>query len=52
MRTIEQIYREMLYLAIEKKQLTLAQLGLSTRLKTSISVVNYAIKPLRVEQYG
>ncbi len=47
MRVIEQIHREILYQAIEKKQLTQTQLGLSLRLKTSISVVNYAIKPLR-----
>lgn len=46
MKVIEQVYRELLYQAIEKKRLALTQLELSSSLKTSISVVNYALRPL------
>ncbi len=47
MKVIEQVYREMLYQAIEKKRLTQTQLELSRTLKISISVINYALRPLR-----
>ncbi|VVB60147.1 Uncharacterised protein [uncultured archaeon] len=47
MRIIEQIYRELLYQAIEKKRHTFTQLELSKNLRISISVVNYALRPLR-----
>lgn len=46
MKVIEQVYRELLYQAIEKRRLALTQLELSSSLKTSISVVNYALRPL------
>ncbi len=47
MKVIEQVYREMLYQAIEKKQFALTQLGISKSLGVSISMVNYALKPIK-----
>ncbi len=47
MKIIEQIYRELLYQAIEKKRFQMTQLELSKNLKIALSVVNYALKPLR-----
>ncbi len=47
MKVIEQVYREVLYQAIEKKRFSLTQLELSRKLGMSLSVVNYALKPLK-----
>lgn len=47
MKVIEDVWREVLYQAIEKKRLALTQLELSRELGISLSVVNYALKPLR-----
>lgn len=47
MKVIEQVYREMLYQALEKKRLTQTQLELSRTLRISISVISYSLQPLR-----
>lgn len=47
MKKIEQVYREILYQAIEKKNNTLTQKELSQKLKISLSTVNHALKILR-----
>ncbi len=47
MMKIEQIYRELLYQALEQKTRKLTQLGIARKLKVSLSTVNHALKPLR-----
>ena len=47
MKKSEFVYREILFNAIEKKNTKLTQLGLSKKLKISLSTVNNAIKPLK-----
>ncbi len=47
MKKIEQVYREILYQAIEKKNKTLTQKELALALKISLSTVNHALEPLR-----
>ena len=47
MKRIEEIYREILYQAIENKKLKSTQLELSKRLNLSLSMVNLAFKPLK-----
>ena len=46
MKKIEQIYREILHNAIEKKNFRLTQLGLSEKLGLSLSTINLAVKKL------
>lgn len=46
MKKIEQVYREILYQAIENKNRKLTQLGLSKKLGLSLSTINLAIKKL------
>lgn len=43
----EQIYREMLFQAMEKKNFVLTQKDLATRLRISLSTVNFALRELR-----
>lgn len=47
MKKIEQVYREMLYEAMEKNNRTLTQKELALRLGISLSTVNHSLKPLR-----
>ena len=47
MRRIEEIYREILYQALEKKNNTLTQKGLAIKLDVSTSTVNHALQILR-----
>lgn len=47
MKKIEQVYREMLYEAMEKNNRMLTQKELASRLGISLSTVNHALKPLR-----
>jgi len=47
MKKIEQVYREILYQAIEKKNKTLTQKAIALALKISLSTVNHALEPLR-----
>lgn len=47
MKSIEYVYREILFQAMEKKNRSLTQLELSKKLKISLSTVNHAIKPLK-----
>lgn len=47
MKKLEFVYREILYCALEEKNNVLTQLGLSKKLKLSLSTVNYALKPLK-----
>lgn len=47
MKSIEFVYREVLFQAMEKKNRRLTQLELSKRLMLSLSTVNHAVKPLR-----
>lgn len=46
MKQAEQIFREILYQAMEQKKRTLTQAGLSRELKLSLSAVNSAVKTL------
>ncbi len=46
MKKIEQVYREMLFQAIENKKRKLTQLELSKKLGASLSTINLAIKKL------
>ena len=46
MKKIEQVYREILYHAIEKKNMKLTQLELSQTLGLSLSTINRAVKKL------
>ena len=46
MKKIEQVFREILYQAIEKKNRVLTQLGLSKKLGFSLSTTNLALKKL------
>lgn len=46
MKKIEAVYREILYRAIEEKEMTLTQSELSRKLGLSLSVVNLAVKKL------
>lgn len=46
MKKIEQVFREILYQAMENKNRVLTQLGLSKKLGLSLSIVNLAIKKL------
>ncbi|MDP3027631.1 MAG: winged helix-turn-helix domain-containing protein [Nanoarchaeota archaeon] len=46
MKKIEQVFREMLYQAIECKNRRLTQLEISKKLKISLSTVNLAVKKL------
>lgn len=46
MKKVEQVFREMLYQAIECKNRRLTQLELSKKLKVSLSTVNLAVKKL------
>jgi hypothetical protein len=47
MEKVQQVYREILYQAIEKNERSLTQLELAKRLRVSLSLVNFALKPLR-----
>src|SRR3990167_3617071 len=47
MNKTEQIYREILYCALEKKKFTMTQLELSKGLDVSISTVNHSLKALK-----
>jgi len=47
MKRIEEVYREMLFQSIEKKNSSLTQSYLAKALNVSLSVVNLALKPLR-----
>ena len=47
MKQKELIYRELLFQTIERKKYSFTQLGLANQLHLSLSVVNYALKPLR-----
>ncbi len=47
MKRIEEIYREILHQALEEKNNTLTQRGISVKLDVSISTVNHALKILR-----
>ncbi|MBI4980995.1 winged helix-turn-helix domain-containing protein [Candidatus Woesearchaeota archaeon] len=47
MKQKELIYRELLFQAIEQKKYTFTQLDLAKRFNLSLSVVNYALKPLQ-----
>lgn len=47
MKRIEEVYREILFQSMEKKNSTLTQSHLAKALKMSLSVVNLALKPLR-----
>jgi len=50
MKKIESVYREILYGAIEEKETSFTQLGLSKKLSISLSIVNLAVKKL--ESFG
>ena len=47
MKRIEEIYREILYQALEKKNYALTQKGIAVKLRVSISTVNHALQILR-----
>jgi len=47
MKKIEQVYREILYNVIEKKNNRFTQLGLAKKLQISLSTVNFALKKLQ-----
>ena len=47
MKRIEEVYRELLFQSMEKKNSSLTQSCLAKTLKLSLSVVNLALKPLR-----
>lgn len=47
MNKAEQVYREILYCALEKKKFTMTQLELSKRLSISISTVSHSLKALK-----
>ncbi len=47
MKRIEEVYREILFQSMEKKNNTLTQSCLAKALNISLSVVNLALKPLR-----
>jgi predicted transcriptional regulator len=47
MKRIEEVYREMLFQSMEKKNNTLTQSSLAKALNLSLSVVNLALSPLR-----
>lgn len=47
MKRIEEVYREMLFQSMEKKNNTLTQSYLAKALNISLSMVNLALKPLR-----
>jgi Mn-dependent DtxR family transcriptional regulator len=47
MEKVQQVYREIFYQAIEKNERSLTQLELAKRLRVSLSLVNFALKPLR-----
>ncbi|MFH1510259.1 MAG: hypothetical protein ABIF10_01095 [Candidatus Woesearchaeota archaeon] len=47
MKRSEEIYRELLYQFMEHKERKFTQSGISKNLGISVSMVNYAIKPLR-----
>ncbi|MCK4521532.1 MAG: hypothetical protein KAU20_03080 [Nanoarchaeota archaeon] len=47
MKRIEEVYREILFQSMEKKNNTLTQSYLATALNVSLSIVNLALKPLR-----
>lgn len=47
MKKIEQVYREILYQAMEKNNKSLTQLELSKKLEISLSIVNLALKNLK-----
>jgi len=46
MKKIEQVFREILYRAIEKENRSLTQLGLSKKMGFSLSTINLALKKL------
>ena len=46
MKKIEQLYRELLYQCMEKKNRTLTQKQLSSKIGTSLSNVHHALQPL------
>lgn len=50
MKNIEIVYREILYQAIEKKNMKLTQAEIARKLKISLSIVNSAVK--RLEEIG
>ena len=47
MKRIEEVYREILFQSIEKKNNNLTQADIASALKVSLSVVNLALKPLK-----
>ena len=47
MKRIEEVYREMLFQCMEKKNKTLTQSCLAGTLQLSLSIVNLALKPLK-----
>ena len=47
MKQKELVYRELLFQAIEQKKYTFTKLDLAQRFNLSLSVVNYAVKPLQ-----
>ncbi len=47
MKKIEQIYREILYQALEQKKYILTQLALAQQLQISLSTVHHALQPLK-----
>ena len=47
MKKIEFVYREILYLSLEKKNNKMTQLAVASKLGISLSTVNHALKPLR-----
>ncbi len=47
MKRIEEVYREILYQAMENKTCRLTQSGLSKKLNLSLSIINLALKPLK-----
>ena len=47
MKRIEEVYREMLFRSMEKKENNLTQSQLASSLNVSLSVVNLALEPLK-----
>jgi len=49
MEKVQQVYREILYQAIERNERSLTQLELAKKLRISLSLVNFALKPLKAD---
>ncbi len=47
MKRIEEVYREMLFQSMEKKNKIMTQSAIASALKISLSIVNLALKPLK-----